>query len=60
MKCASHLEAYKTIMEYKIWMASKWENASGTFYIVAVASFLSGINPPPPLLLKKKIKKKML
>lgn len=36
------------MMEYKMWMASEWENASGTFYIVAVASFLSGTSPPPP------------
>lgn len=44
VKCASHLEAYKTRMEYKIWMASDWKNnVSGTFYAVA------GSNPKQPL-----------
>lgn len=43
MKCASHLKAYKTRMEYKIWMASDWKNnVSGTFYAVA------GSNPKQP------------
>lgn len=51
VKCASHLKTYKTVMEYKIWMASKWENASGTFYVVAVASFLlRHLLPLPPSL----------